>query len=134
MLSDYLKKFKAASLAGYKADLSVALLIFLTSIASFGLGRLSAIWPEKEHIRITDNAKLQAPNSGKQDRQNVAASSFSLQNPALGKYVASRSGTAYHFPWCAGAQKIKEGNRIWFDSKEKAEKAGFKPAGNCPGL
>jgi len=118
----------------HKTDLSVALLIFLVSVSSFGLGRLSVIWPKKEPISIYENAKLQMLNAELKNGQNVAASSFSIQNSALGKYVASKSGSAYHFPWCAGAQKIKDENKIWFTSKEEAEKAGYKPAGNCPGL
>ncbi|MCA9052050.1 MAG: hypothetical protein KDA89_25100, partial [Planctomycetaceae bacterium] len=51
-----------------------------------------------------------------------------------GKYVASRNGSKYHFPWCAGAQAMSETNKIWFDSVEEARKAGYTPAGNCKGL
>ncbi|TSC62722.1 MAG: hypothetical protein G01um101448_259 [Parcubacteria group bacterium Gr01-1014_48] len=51
-----------------------------------------------------------------------------------GQYVASKKGTKYHFPWCGGAARISEENKIWFNSKEEAEKAGYTPAGNCKGL
>jgi methylphosphotriester-DNA--protein-cysteine methyltransferase len=37
-------------------------------------------------------------------------------------------------PDCPGAKQISEQNKIWFASIEEAEKAGYKPAGNCPGL
>ena len=51
-----------------------------------------------------------------------------------GSYVASKSGTKYHLPWCGGAQRIKEENKVWFKTKEDAEKAGYTPAANCKGI
>jgi methylphosphotriester-DNA--protein-cysteine methyltransferase len=51
-----------------------------------------------------------------------------------GSYVASKSGTKYHLPWCPGAKQIKEDNKIWFDTKEDAEKSGYAPAANCKGI
>lgn len=129
MLLNYLQKVKLL----YKeqqADFYVAALIFLVGMASFGLGRLSVLWPQKEPIRIEeprDLAGISVPAS------NSANSSESAVKPR-GKYVASKSGASYHYPWCQGALKIKEGNKIWFQTKEEAEKAGYKPAGNCEGL
>jgi methylphosphotriester-DNA--protein-cysteine methyltransferase len=49
-------------------------------------------------------------------------------------YVASKNGTKYHLPWCSGAQRIKDENKVWFKTKEDAEKAGFMPASNCKGI
>lgn len=40
-----------------QTDLFLACLIFLVSIGSFGLGRLSVLWPEKQPIRI-ENSEL----------------------------------------------------------------------------
>ncbi len=51
-----------------------------------------------------------------------------------GQYVGSRGGQTYHLPSCPGAKMIKEINKIWFQSKATAEQAGYKPAGNCPGI
>jgi len=50
------------------------------------------------------------------------------------KYVASKSGTKYHFLTCPGAKQIKEDNKIYFNSTAEAESAGYTPASNCPGL
>ena len=49
-------------------------------------------------------------------------------------YVGSKNGEVYHFPWCSGAQRMKEANKIFFSSREEAEKAGYRPAANCEGL
>ena len=43
-----------------------------------------------------------------------------------GKYIASKSGTKFHAPKCDWAKKVKKENAVWFDSKEDAEKAGYK--------
>lgn len=55
-------------------------------------------------------------------------------NVTKGKYVASRSGSFYYLPSCAGAKRIKEKNQVWFQSKDDAEARGLKPSASCPGL
>ncbi len=49
-------------------------------------------------------------------------------------FVASKNGTKYYYAWCAGVTKIKEENKVWFSTKEEAEKAGYTPAANCKGM
>lgn len=51
-----------------------------------------------------------------------------------GLYVASKNSTKYHLPSCSGAKRIKEENKVWFNSKEEAERAGYEPAKNCKGI
>ena len=131
MLSQYVEKVKSWILNN-KSDCYVAILIFLVGLASFGLGRLSVLWPKKEPIEIS-NSQFLISNDEKR-KSAIAGESASTISSVQGKYVASKNGTAYHFPWCSGAQKIKEENKMWFQTKEEAEKSGYKPAGNCEGL
>lgn len=129
MVSEFLQKVKSL----YKekqSDLYVAALIFLVGMASFGLGRLSVLWPQKEPIRIEEPQNL----SNTSAPVRSFANSSELAVKPKGKYVASKFGTSYHYPWCQGALKIKEGNKLWFETKEEVEQAGYKPAGNCEGL
>jgi hypothetical protein len=51
-----------------------------------------------------------------------------------GKYVASKTGSKFHLPTCAGARGISEANKVWFESREEAERAGYAPAANCKGI
>lgn len=126
MLAEIIRKVKHL-IKENADDLFIALIIFLVGIVSFGLGRLSIIWPQKEPITIENH------ESRIMNQEGIAL--HGLKNSdSRGKYVASKNGTAYHLPWCQGAQKIKEENRIWFDTKEEAERSGYKPAGNCEGL
>jgi hypothetical protein len=103
------------------------IIIILVALASFGLGRLSKIEENRPPVRLIDNS-----------RAMPATANNAVQHPMLnteaGKYVSSKSGAKYHLPWCSGAQRIKEENKIWFDSKETAERAGYSPAVNCKGI
>ncbi|MDR3572146.1 MAG: hypothetical protein P4L81_08270 [Candidatus Pacebacteria bacterium] len=51
-----------------------------------------------------------------------------------GYVVASRSGSVYYLPWCAGADKIPADKQLWFTSEAAAQKAGYTPAKSCKGL
>ncbi|MCK4918657.1 MAG: hypothetical protein KAS02_02650 [Candidatus Pacebacteria bacterium] len=105
-------------------------LIILVAFSSFGLGRLSIAEENGKNI-ITESL-------GTQNIVSINSSSFSAgeENGVLltGKYIASRNSNLYHAPWCSGAQRIKEENQIWFNSKEEAEASGRSPASNCKGI
>ena len=49
-------------------------------------------------------------------------------------HVASKNGTKYYPPDCAGADRISDANKVWFISGAAAMKAGYEPAANCKGL
>lgn len=53
---------------------------------------------------------------------------------ATGTYVASKTGSKYYLPSCAGAKRIKDENKVWFATKTAAETAGYSTASNCKGL
>lgn len=128
ILDEYFQKVKLWYEANRK-DLYTASIIFLVGMTGFGLGRLSILWPAKEPLKIiTNNQDTITNNQVEITKKAVSGVS------SKGKYVASKSGTSYHYPWCQGALKIKEENKIWFQTREEAEKAGYKPAGNCEGL
>lgn len=113
------------------------------ALGSFLLGRLSLAGDVHQNVVVTSTVTQDSKQE--QDAYVPPASDGSLSNrqtataasapiAVLGKYVASKSGSAYHFPWCSGAKRIKEENKVYFNSKEEAEKAGYHPAGNCKGL
>ena len=51
-----------------------------------------------------------------------------------GQVVASKNGTKYYLPDCAGADRIAPANKVWFASAAAAAAAGYTPAVNCKGL
>ncbi|KKT78735.1 MAG: hypothetical protein UW74_C0017G0004 [Candidatus Giovannonibacteria bacterium GW2011_GWC2_44_8] len=115
MLREWLNKVKAR-----EGDLFLIAVIILVAITGFALGRISAIKEEKFPIQIS--AKEAKPPLG-----GLAS------KPAV-ELMGSKNGTVYHLLSCSGAKSIKEENKIYFSSKEEAQKAGYRPAANCPGL
>ncbi len=109
-------------------DLILFVGVILVSLISFGAGRFtSPAVVSPEPIVIEQNN----PN---QEQSYVGGEGKGTLIPNAGLYVASASGSKYHLPECSGAKRIKEENKIWFNSKEEAEKLGYTPAANCPGL
>ena len=103
-----------------------SIVVIIVGMASFGLGRLSAPENRVESVAIE--------NPYPSSELVLGGGESVLVSSEEGKFVASRSGTKYHFPWCSGAKRIKEENKLWFVTKEDAEAAGYEPAKNCKGL
>lgn len=125
MIQDIREKIK--EYAEYaRRDWFVILVIFLVSFASFGLGRLSAVYGNgsRDHLEIVYPEAQEA----------AALGAAALKNRETGAYVASVSGSKYHRLDCPGASAIKEENKLYFSTKEAAEAAGYAPAANCKGL
>lgn len=53
--------------------------------------------------------------------------------PTDPRVVASKatSSKLYHHPWCSGALRIKETNKLWFPTEASAISAGYTLAANC---
>ncbi|MCR4306925.1 MAG: hypothetical protein NUV42_03050 [Candidatus Yonathbacteria bacterium] len=111
-------------------EIFTVLTIILIAFASFGLGRLSKIEERASPVRVENTAKVLGAVEELSETKAVPKQASAKE----GAYVASKTGEKYHLPWCSGAQRIKEENKIWFDSKEAAEQAGYTPAANCKGL
>jgi len=107
-------------------DIFLAAIIILVSFASFGLGRLSKIREEKTPITIEN-----ITNTSAEAGESVAKKAAYQKT---GGIVASKNGSKYHFPWCSGALRIKDSNKVWFSSTKEARSAGYTPAKNCKGL
>lgn len=99
------------------AEWGLFLLVLLLGVGSFALGRLSALEASRPLITLTE-----APQTAM----------LPIANGGL--YVASRTGSVYYFPWCAGAEKIAPANQRWFQNADEAERAGYRAAKNCKGM
>lgn len=99
-------------------DLAVPVIVLCISLASFGLGRLSAMEEARPPVTIGE-----APAAAEPKALFLG-----------GEVVASRSGSVYYFPWCGNATKMSFVNRRWFTSERAAQAAGYAPAKNCKGL
>jgi hypothetical protein len=127
-------KEKLEKIKTYEHDLILILTIVLVGLIAFGLGRLSVIYENKTSVEIKDlSGTIVDVSLGTSDKTQLSAD-LSLEKSNNKLYVASKNSDKYHYPWCSGAQRIKEENKVWFSSKKEAEAAGYRPASNCKGL
>ena len=129
-IKDITEKSKSFLRSLGNKEIFTVLIIILVASASFGLGRLSKLEGTAFPIRVENTAAVIA-GEGTGLVQTGTIPEVPIK---IGTYVASKTGEKYHLPWCSGAQRIKEENKVWFDSKEAAEQAGYTPAANCKGL
>lgn len=123
-------------LARIPKDALLLLAILLTATGSFGLGVLAGMdlkegegngmWIEERPVSAALAPAFAAQNGVSEPVGEIL--------PAGGQYVASKSGKAYYLPWCGGVSRIKEENKVWFETKEEAEAKGYAPAKNCKGI
>jgi hypothetical protein len=129
-VSHIVTKFKGFVSLLERNDVFVILLILFVGSGSFALGRLSVGETSKTPITI-ENVQFGA-SVGSQEGLNLSNNVESVNQG--GEVVASKNGSKYHFPWCSGAQTMKEENKVWFASIADARSAGYEPAKNCKGL
>lgn len=123
-------------------DLLLAITLCLLAVISFGLGRLSAHENRTPPVALVMRGSVATPVAqtatdpillidASPDEKTGVETAIQTRT---GMYVASKSGSVYHLPWCSGAKRIKEENKVWFANKDEAERAGYRPAANCKGI
>ena len=130
-----------------KEDVFIVLAIILIGLAGFGLGKLSALEKGREIVTIKPAQFISIVSSSSDSIKTppvtvtksvvqvpLSASAMIAGESAKGLLVAAKTGTKYYFPWCSGASRISEANKVWFDSYEAAQKTGLTAAANCPNL
>ena len=115
-------------------DILVVLIVILVGIGSFELGRLSKS-DRSGGIKIeyTDPSALESPG-GVSETANVLSalsSAAPAQNKPRGGYFASSRGTKYYPADCSAGQSIKESNKVWFETRDEAERAGYELSSSC---
>jgi hypothetical protein len=105
-----------------------SLLLILVASVSFGLGRQSVVEVVQSNVK--------APQAGVIFTELPETQSITelIKSPDQVQIVASKSGTKYHLLNCPGASRIKEENKLYFNSIMSAKAAGYMPAANCPDL
>ncbi|MBU6388525.1 hypothetical protein KGQ72_01445 [Patescibacteria group bacterium] len=95
-------------------DMLIIAVLVLACSASFGLGYAAG-----------QEGSTRSPDSPPADMSDTGSTT--------GQIVASKNGTKYYLPGCAGANRISDANKIWFASVSAAQEAGYAPAANCAG-
>ena len=122
----------------------VPIVIILIAVIAFSLGKTFGLQEKRPEVKIINEAQTNSASVNKPQNTAAAASAVSTSQSAVqtvvspvssgGQVVASRNGTKYHYPWCAGAKQISAKNLVTYSSIEEARAAGLTPAANCKGL
>ncbi len=100
-----------------KKSLALVLVIILSCTASFALGRLSV----EEEAQAKENVEIIVPKLG--ELHGVDESQF--------KFLGSKNGTKYYPIGCKSANRIKDENKVYFNSVEEATDGGYSLASGC---
>jgi hypothetical protein len=110
-----------------KISIVYLLIIFGVGISSFALGRMSNnSYNQDNNMAAVGTKSLTPMNDELNSNMTITQTQFAEK-----RYVASKNGKMYYNIDCSGVKRIKEENRIWFNSKEDAEKSGYTLSSLC---
>lgn len=125
MIAEARQKCKSLMTRAPRDVLVVAVLVLASSL-SFGLGYLAG----RDAGQGSSITIIPSPFMG----DSAAPMPGRDANAETSGVVASKNGTKYYLPSCAGADRISSANKVWFASAQAAALAGYTPAANCKGL
>ena len=114
-------------------DIWLVLVLVLFGLMSFGLGKLSMAEKGKKPITF-ETPNLASALTAVPSTLPVGKSGEVSATTTPGLLVAAKTGKKYYYPWCTGASRIAEKNKVWFDSVEAARVKGYTPSATCKGL
>jgi len=104
-------------------DILTVIIVILVGLGSFGLGRLSK--ESKNGVLRVEYADNEASII---ESINEPQSSLKQIN---GTFFASSRGSKYYSLSCSGGKTIKQENRVYFNTREEAEIAGYELSSSC---
>ncbi|MEK7071470.1 MAG: hypothetical protein AAB943_00870 [Patescibacteria group bacterium] len=123
-----MEKIKSFFVSDRGKDILTVIIIILVGLASFGLGRLS---------KNAQNAGIKVEYAGgvEKDVKDVLGPKSAVLGAedtlAVKTFFASNRGSKYYSIGCPGGKTIKEENKIYFSTKEEAERAGYELSASC---
>ncbi len=112
-ISNYTEKIKQLATSEQGKDIMIVVIVILVGLGCFALGRMS-----KESVSEGQN--------------NLKSASPIKQPETSGRnFFASSKGSKYYSEGCSGGKTIKKENKVYFDTKEEAEKAGYTLSSSC---
>lgn len=117
-------------------DVLIALIVILSIIGAFYVGRLSKSLEAESNIKIDLSAlgsnSLESykglRNADYLDSSNNAQIDSITQRKS---FFASNKGSKYYSVDCNGGKTIKPENRVYFATREEAESAGYEISSSC---
>ncbi|MBI2064278.1 MAG: hypothetical protein HYT66_01040 [Candidatus Yanofskybacteria bacterium] len=107
-------------------DIFLSFCMLLIAVIGYNLGKINSL--KQTPITITGGeADVYSAVSDKNQRTPKNTQAQVIDR----RVVVSKNSDKYHFTWCSGVKRIKEENKIWFETEAAAQAAGYAKAGNC---
>jgi len=128
-----MQKIKAFIQSEQGKDILIVLVVILVGLGSFELGRLSK-------GNDSSGIKIEYPNQAEnQSASAVSANVSSLSRTVLDtkttttskNFFASNRGSKYYPLGCSAGKNIKQENKVFFATREEAERAGYELSSSC---
>ena len=113
----------------YNRDIFLGGCMLLVAVLGYNVGQIRAL--SKSPVSFSQNAVVYQTEPS---AEKITAKAAKVQTvPKDPRVVVSKNSKSkvYHHTWCSGAKRIKEENKIWFDTSTAAEAADYSLAGNC---
>ncbi len=119
-------------------DILTVIIVLLVGVCSFELGRLSkestssGITVESNGDPSTPVVEQTANTISSTNNAPIKLLKADDATNAVGQnFFASRRGKKYYPLGCSAGKTIKESNRVYFDTRDQAVKAGYTPSTSC---
>jgi hypothetical protein len=123
-------------------DIMIVMIVVLVGLGSFELGRLSKEatsggikieYPQKGLLPLENQEAntVLFQNSLESNTNTFSTSKTSLVNSKGKNFFASNRGSKYYSIGCSAGKSLKLENRVYFTTKEEAEKAGYTLSASC---
>ena len=114
----------------YHHGIFIGLCLLIVSGIGYNIGQIWATHNPAQEANLSglsNGSKLTTKGSFAPTKPTIAPT------PIDPRVVASKAAGSklYHHPWCSGAKRIKDTNKLWFASESEAIAAGYTLAANC---
>ncbi len=127
---------KIKALAGERRQTLVFIGILLcTAVVSFYLGYVARI--ETRTSAATASRSIQngplsdAGGNTTNDVPSLKTAPKTSSQATTGNFVASKNGTKYYPTSCSGAKRIKDANKVFYQTAAEAQADGYSLASGC---
>ena len=114
-------------------DIMIVIIVILVGLSSFELGRLSKE-TNQSGIKILNTDEKGYSDQNLNQIENQSANVFSATNSTISNsktFFASSRGTKYYTTSCSAGKTIKLENRVYFQTGEEAQQAGYVLSSSC---
>ncbi len=108
-----------------------AFIVILVAVGSFGLGRLTYSSPKSEKVAIINLDSTKGDKVTYYKKSSPTKEVAPTSNTTTGVYVASKNGKLYYRVGCGASSRIKEENKIFFNTEQEARDAGLQGSDSC---